>query len=81
MTSTYPGMETSDSQRTIVSSTTVSVTAGPRQRPPNMAIAAASRATRANSQPTPLLRTLRGSGGGSPEGRRRRPVASRAAGC
>ena len=47
----YPGMETSDSQRTIVSSTTVTVTAGPRQRPPNMAIDATSQGDQGQQPP------------------------------
>jgi hypothetical protein len=69
---TSPGACSPVSHPTTASSATVTATAGPRSPPAKTRIGAATSTTAATSQPTPLICSWCGSGGGSPVGRRRR---------
>jgi hypothetical protein len=69
---TSPGASRPANQLTTASSATVTAIAGPRMPPPKTTAVSATTATTAASQRTPLVCSLRGSGGASPDGRRRR---------
>src|SRR3954470_23646556 len=66
-----PGRCQPANQRTIVSSTTVTVTAAPRNSPANTTTNNDTNPAAATNQPTPVARNGRGNGGGCPDGRRR----------
>ena len=67
-----PGARNPASHPTIASSTTVTATAASRSSPANTSTDSTTNTTAAVSQPTPVVRSGRGRGGGLPEGRRRR---------
>ena len=67
-----PGARNPASHPTIASSTTVTATAAPPSSPANTSTDSTTSTTAAVSQPTPVVRSGRGRGGGLPEGRRRR---------
>jgi len=67
-----PGASSPASHLTTASSTTVTATAEPRIPRANTASASPTSTTAATSQPTPLVCSRYGSGGGAPVGRRRR---------
>jgi hypothetical protein len=71
-TPTSPGTSSPASHRTTASSTTVTSTATPRSPPAKTTIVSATSTRAATSHRTPLVWMWRGSGGGSPVGRRRR---------
>src|SRR6266508_1070282 len=67
-----PGACSPPSHRTTASSATVTATAAPRSPRPNPANSSPTSTTAATSQPTPLVCSRYGNGGGAPVGRRRR---------
>src|SRR6266540_631557 len=69
---TSPGACSPPSHRTTASSATVTATAAPRSPRPNTANSSPTSTTAATSQPTPLVCSRYGNGGGAPVGRRRR---------
>src|SRR4051794_1053037 len=70
-TASRPGRCQPANQRTIVSSTTVTVTAAPRNSPANTTTKNDTNPAATTNQPTPVARNGRGSGEGCPDGRRR----------
>ena len=67
-----PGPSSPASHRTTASSTTVTATAGPRSSPVKTTSDNATSTTDAVNQPTPVVCSGCGNGGGRPDGRRRR---------
>jgi hypothetical protein len=65
-----PGARSPPSQRTTASSATVTATAGPRSPRAKTTSASPTSTTAATSQPTPLVCSRYGNGGGAPVGRR-----------
>jgi hypothetical protein len=65
-------LRSSVSHRTTRSSAAVTATAAPRRLAAKLTANTATSPTAASSHPTPVVSRCRGSGGGAPEGRRRR---------